>query len=278
MSPFQIIPRFLVVTALLLPGGCQWSRATKPLTPSQLLSSERSQVGMAALEREDFEEAEKRLSEAVRLNKKDIAHRRNYAEALWKREKYKEALQQLDEAVKRGGAEDASLHVSLAEKNQFLNQSATAFHHADQAVELDPNNHKSWALRGTVGWRLALERRETLTERQYYAAMENAKNDFYRALSLAPDNREILPELAAVQMYCGQPEHALATWQKLQGYHQPGAEPVDLLRGKAEALIALHCFDEAMDCLNVARQREPGREEIGQRIVEVADMMRNRVF
>lgn len=250
----------------------------KPLTPSQLLSGERSQAGMAAFERKDYEEAEKRLSEAVRLNKKDIAHRRNYAEALWKREKYKEALEQLDEAVRRGGEDDASLHLSLAEKHLFLQQYETAFRHADMAIRLKPQDAESWALRGTAGWRLALERRDSVTQKQYVATMERAKNDYYRALSIAPDNRDILPNLAAVQMYRGQPQHALATWQKLQDAYPPGTEPIDLLRGKAEALIAMRCFDEAIECLQTAQRREPDQEEIRQRIDEVFAMTQNKVF
>lgn len=271
---FLILFLASVLTSL---SGCQWSRTIKPLTPSQLLSSERSQAGMAALERKDYEEAEKRLGEAVRLNKKDIDHRRNYAEALWKRDKHKEALEQLDEAVKRGGNEDASLHVSLAEKNLFLNQLTTAFHHADQAIRLNPNDYKSWELRGRVGWRLALEQSDWKRER-YVAAIEQAKSDYYRALALSPDNRDILPELATVQMHCGQPEHALATWQKLQIGYQSGAEPIDLLRGKAEALVALQRFEEALSCLQEARKQEPNQEELDRRIMEVLAMTKIRVF
>ena len=247
----------------------------KPLTPSQLLSSERSQVGMAALEREDYEEAEKRLSEAVRLNKKDITHRRNYAEALWRREKYKEALQQLDEAVKRGGADDASLHISLAEKHLFLKQTAIAFEHADHAVKLNPNEYKSWALRARAGSHLALEN-PSGPQRQDF--LVQAKSDYYRALSLSPENRDILPELASAQMHCGQSEHALATWLKLQDTFQPGAEPVELLQGKAESLIVLRRFDEALDCLQAAWSREPGSEAIERRILEVVAMAQNRVL
>jgi cytochrome c-type biogenesis protein CcmH/NrfG len=72
-----------------------------------------------------------------------------------------------------------------------------------------------------------------------------------------------------------QPELALATWQHLQDIFSKGSEPADLLRGKAEALIALQRFDEAIQCLNNARQHEPERPEIEQRIREVIVVAQN---
>ncbi len=258
--------------ATLLPA-CRWAGTLKTLTPSQLLSSEHSQAGMAALERQDYEKAEKRLREAVLLNKKDITHRRNYAEALWKQGKHAEALKQLDEAVKHGG-NDASLHLSLAEKNLFLERPSTAFHHAGQAIRLNPNDSRSWALRGKAGWLLARQGRNG----EHAVTIEQVKTDYYRALALAPDNRDLLPELAAVQMQCGQPEHALATWQKFQAGFQSGTEPVELLCEKAETLVALRRFDEALVCLAEARKQSPNQPKIERRYTEVAEMARNRLL
>ncbi len=258
--------------------GCRWAGTLKTLTPSQLLSSESSQKGLAALEREDFEEAEKKLGEAVLFNKKDITHRRNYAEALWRREKYAEALKQLDAAVKHGGANDALLHVSLAEKNLFLEQSSTAFYHAGQAIRLSPNDAQSWALRGKAGLQFARQQQHGWSAQRYAEVLQQVKIDYYKALTLTPDKRDLLPELASAQMLCGEPEHALATWQKYQAGFPPGTEPVELLCGKAETLVALRRFDEAQVCLAEAQKLAPHHPEITRRHSEVADLARKRVF
>ncbi|MDR2117150.1 MAG: tetratricopeptide repeat protein [Planctomycetaceae bacterium] len=255
--------------------GCHWGNALRTITPIQMLSNERSRLGIAAMERGDITEAEKRLEEAVKLNKRDADHRRHYADALWQRGKYEDALRQLDEAAKRGGINDVSLHISLAEKHLMLNHFSTAYHHADIAVRLAPQEYKGWALRGKAGWFLAtgqqLSGQPELSDspEKIQQNLVQAKNDYYRALSFSPNNRDLLPELAAVQMICGQPEHALATWQHLQELFPKGGEPADLFRGKAEALIALQRFDEAIQCLNSAQQREPEHPEIEQRLREV---------
>jgi tetratricopeptide (TPR) repeat protein len=271
----RLIWFFFLITFL---SGCHWGGALKPITPSQILSSERSRLGIAALERGDLAEAEKRLEEAVKLNKKDIDHRRHYADALWQRGKYNDALRQLDEAVKRGGISDASLHVSLAEKHLMLNRLSTAYHHADAAVRLAPQEYKGWALRGKAGWFLVTGQQFSDSPEKMQEYMVQARNDYYRALSFSPNDRELLPELAAVQMICRQPEHALATWQHLQDLFPKGGEPADLLRGKAEALIALRRFEEAIQSLTIAQQREPERPEIEQRIREVTAMTQKHLY
>jgi tetratricopeptide (TPR) repeat protein len=270
--------KFICVLLIILLTGCHWSQSFKPITPSQILSGERSRLGIAAMERGDVAEAEKRLEEAVKLNKKDIDHRRNYADALWLRGKYQEALQQLDEAVKNGGNNDTSLHISIAEKCLAMNQPSSAYHHANMATRLTPQEYKGWTLRGKANYLLATQQKNADSSQKYEQYIQQSRSDYYRALSLSPNNRDILPELAAVQMLCGQPEHALATWQNLQEFFPKGAEPTDLLRGKAEALIALRRFDEAMDCLKTAHAQEPERPEIEQRLHEIAVMIQRNRF
>ncbi len=168
----------LLCIGIVLFTGCRWAGTLKTLTPSQLISSEISQKGMAALERNDAEEAEKWLSEAVRFNKNDVAHRRNYAEVLWKQGKHNEALKQLDEALKRGG-DDASIYVSLAEKNLFLGQPSVAFHHANLAVRLNPNDSQCWALRGKAGLQLAQQQQHTWEASRFAEVKEQVKIEEY---------------------------------------------------------------------------------------------------
>ena len=244
---------FMVSLLLAAAVGCAFNRPFAPISPSQILGSERGRQGIAALEQGDLTQAEERLEHAVKLNRNDINHRRYYAEVLWQQGKYQEALQQLDEAVKRGGQSNASLHISLAEKNLAIQDYRTAYHHADEAVKLDSQDFQSWTLRGRVK-RLQAIHQAGYTE--HTAAMLNqAREDYLRAVSLAPTNRELLAELAALQMSCGQPEQALATWLTVQNLYPQGGEPHGVLLGKTETLAVLRRFDEAEANMAVIRQR-----------------------
>lgn len=281
-------------TALLLTSalGCRLASPIKPLTPSQFRSGELSRVGNAAMEKGNWEEAEKKLEEAVRLNKKDAELRRHYAEALWNRGKQDESLSQLTEAIKRSGSENASLYISLTEKYLAMDDPLTAEQYAEESVRRAPQDHKAWFLRGKVNRHLGETERKKAIQAQSLDQTETtvsfsqqskqhliqAKNDFYRALSFANplDCRDILPELAAVQMRCEQPNQALASWQNLQELFPPDAIPTDLLRGKAEAYIAMSRFDDAMTCLRTAQRQEPHQIEIAQRLQEILQMAQHQ--
>jgi len=254
---------------LVLAVGCQLNRSFAPISPSQYFSSGQSQQGIAAMEQGKLAEAEKHLEDAVKLNKNDVNHRRHYAEALWRQGKYQEALQQLDEALKRGGQNNASLHISLAEKylaiwEHMTDSLAKAQHHSDEAVRLSPQNYRSWELRGKTK-RLQAYQHAGYVEHTM-AMLHQAREDYLRAVSLSPNNRELLTELATVQMSCGQPEQALATWLTLQNLYPQGEEPNEVLIGKTETLMVLERFDEAELNLTAIRQRGLENTESGRRL------------
>jgi len=262
--------RFFPLCALLvLAVGCQLNRSFTPISPAQMFSSNSSRLGIEAMEHGNLAEAEKRLEEAVRYNRNDINHRRHYAEVLWQLGKHQEALLQLDEALKRGGQNNATLHISLAEKYLEIREHKTdalarAYYHADEAVRLDPQDYRSWALRGRAK-RFQASRQAGYVEHTM-AMLHQAREDYLRAVSLSPNNRELLAELAAVQMNCGQPEQALATWLALQNLYTPGSEPDAVLIGKTETLTILRRFDEAESNLMAIRQRGLDNSEAGQRL------------
>ena len=262
---------------LLIPAvGCQLNRQFATLSPSQVFSSgEQSRKGIAALEQGNLIDAEKRLEHAVKLNKNDINHRRYYAEALWQQGKHQEALRQLEEAVKRGGQNNASLHISLAEKYLAIKEYTTAYHHADEAVRSDSQDYRSWALRGrTKRWQAANQAGYA----EHTAAMlHQAREDYLRAASLAPGDRELLVELATVQMGCGQPEQALATWLSVQSLYPQEREPPEVLLGKTETLMALQRYDEVEANLLVARQRGLNSSEVERRLQEMTATNRTNI-
>ena len=255
---------------LLLAVGCQLHRmngAFATLSPRQIFDSgEHSRLGIAAMEQDKLTEAGKHLEHAVKLSKNDINHRRHYAEALWRQGKHQEALQQLEEAIKRGGQNNASLHISLAEKYLAIQEYDTAYHHADEAVRLDSQDYRSWALRGkTKRWQTTHQAGYT----EHMAAMlQQVRDDYLRAVSLAPNERELLTELATIQMSLGQPEQALATWLSVQSLYPQKGEPPEVLIGKTETLIALQRFEEAESNLLVLQQRGLDHSEMEHRLQE----------
>jgi len=88
-------------------------------------------------------------------------------------------------------------------------------------------------------------------------------------VSLSPNDRELLAELAAVQMSCGQPEQALATWLTIQNLYSQNGEPTEVLIGKTETLLALRRFDEAEMNLTLLRQRGLENSVEGRRLQEM---------
>jgi tetratricopeptide (TPR) repeat protein len=234
------------------------------MLPSQILSSESSRLGIVALERGDLAEAEKKLEYAVNKNKNDINHRRHYAEVLWQQGKHQESLQQLDEAVKRGGHNDASLYISLAEKYLAIRHYETAYNYADEAIRLKSRDGQTWALRGKAK-RLQALHQAGYTEHSA-AMLHQAREDYLRAVSLLPNDRELLAELATLQMNCDQPQQALATWLNLQNMYPHGSEPAEVLLGKTETLTLLQRFDEAEANLQTLMQRRPENADMEQRL------------
>ena len=265
---------FMLFIISILAVGCQFHRSFAPISPSQYLGSEQSRQGIAALEQGKLTEAERRLEHAVKLSKNDINHRRHYAEVLWQQGKHQEALAQLDEAVKRGGQNNMSLHISLAEKNLAIGKYTTAYHHADEAVRLDSQDYQSWALRGRAKRSQAIHQGYT---EHTVAVFHQAREDYLRAVSLAPNDRELLAELASVQTACGQPEQALATWLTVQNLYPQGSEPAEVLIGKTETLTVLQRFDEAETNLVTLRQRGEENSEAGRRLQEMMMAARQNV-
>ena len=257
--------RFLsLCTLLALTSGCLFNRSFTTISPSQIYSSNQSRLGIEALEQGKLSEAEKQLESAVRLSKSDVNYRRHYAEALWQQGKHQEALQQLNEALKYGGQNSASLHISLAEKYLVIRKYAESQHHADEAVRLDPQDYRSWALRGRAKQLQATQQAGYVEHT--LAMLQQAREDYFRAVSLSPNNRELMAELAAIQMGCGQPEQALATWLTLQNLYPQGSEPNEVLLGTTETLVVLRRFDEAETNLQTIRQRGLEHSEAGQRL------------
>ena len=267
--------RLFVSCLLLLASGCQINRSFAPVSPSQIFGSERGRQGIADLERGDIDKAEKKLEDAVKYSKNDINIRRHYAEVLWQQGKHQESLRQLDEAVKRSGQNNASLYISLAEKHLAIREYATAYRYADEAVRLAAYDAQSWTLRGRAKRLQAIHRSDNAE--QMSVMFQQSRDDYLRAVSLTPNDRELLIELATVQMDCGQPEQALITWLTIQSFYPQGNEPNEVLIGKTETLAILQRFDEVESHLASIQQRGLEHTEVGRRLHNVMSAARNNV-
>ncbi|MDR2171590.1 MAG: hypothetical protein LBP59_15720 [Planctomycetaceae bacterium] len=257
---------------LILFIGCKLPKSFNPLTASRLRSVELEHLGNTALDRGDNRAAEKYLSDALRLNRRDIELRRSYAESLWQQGKQREAIEQLKYAQKHGGQNSVMLNVSLAEKLLATDDIDGAYSQADEAIRLAPQDARGWTLRAkTTLTKIQKQltnlnnnkpkntnpQEQQIVKSEYEKLHEQilkSRNDYYRAISIDPDNRNILGDLAKVQLLAGQPEHSLVTLQNLQEQYPPDALPEEVLRCKAQAYIALKKYDEANRCLAAVKE------------------------
>jgi tetratricopeptide (TPR) repeat protein len=256
---FRLCCTFFLIFFLLPFAGCKLGHKFRSLTPGTIRSGELNRQGNAAMVQGNWEEAEKKLEEAVKINKKDGELRLHYAEALWNGGKYEESLKQLNEALKYG--ENGAVHLSAAEKELICGHLENALRHAEFAVRFAPDNYKGWAVCGKVHRLSAEQLAEDLSKdngkgysTEYRCLLEQAKNDYYRCLSCPSADtpsvqQQILPELAAVQILCGQSEHALTTYQRLLELYPPDEIPAELLTAKANVYAAMGRVNEAQSCL-----------------------------
>jgi tetratricopeptide (TPR) repeat protein len=84
----------------------------------------------------------------------------------------------------------------------------------------------------------------------------------HRALSLSPDDRGLLLEVAELYRVRGQPQRALAMLQHLADTYPPGEEPQQTLYLMGLAYAALERYDDAIESLYAASARSKPTAEI----------------
>ena len=250
----------ILVTATALPG-CRMLSRHGPVSRSLVESRQLCQRGIAAMERGQWEVAEGLLSEAVDACPENQDSHRHYAEALWRKGRRLEAMEHLQQA-NRLAVDDASLMVTIAEKRLAMGQVEAARQSAQNALDLDPKLPEAWAVRGRV------RRRE--------GQLRMALADYHRALGLAPDESEILMEVAELYTEMGRPQQSLAALHKVSNAWPPGAEPQRLLYLEGLSYSALGRYDEAVDSLSAAVARDNPTPDILFRLGE-AELLAGRL-
>jgi tetratricopeptide (TPR) repeat protein len=245
---------YLLLLVLSWLAGCKLPGSDGPVSQRLLTSRHYSQQGLAAMEQENWDRAEDVLARAVRACPTDVEARRHYAEALWHRGRRQEAMAQLNEAS-RLVPEDATIYVRLAEMRLDLGQVAAARQAAEQGLDLDPKVAQAWAVHGRV----------------MCAAgdFRQALGDYHRALGYAPNERQILLDVAEAYRQLNEPQRAMLTLQKLNDTYPPGEEPPQVMHLLGLAYSATGRYDDAVETLTAAMLRDRPTPELLARLAEI---------
>lgn len=246
----------MVAVVVLLPGlaaGCAWKPRRSATQESVVNCRHLSQQGLSAIERGDWAEAERYLSQATKTCPVDAEARQHLADALWQRGKRDEAVAQLEQAIHLE-ADDPQLHTRMAQLRLEQGDAAAARRSIDQAIDLDPKSAAGWAIRGQI----------VLQQGQPHQAIA----DFNRALSLDPQNRTALVSIAELHLAHGQPQRALAHLQSLEDTYAAGEQPQRVYYLLGLAHLALRRPADAIAQLQAAQSHGPASSEILARLAE----------
>lgn len=223
--------RPLPLSAALLPlavaaplAGCVSWRSLQPVPPSVAAARQLARQGVAAMEVEQWDEAEALLSSAVEKSPEDPEAQRYLAEALWQRGDKQQALRHMATAASLDTA-DVQIAVRAGEMLLESGDPHRAIRQADRAIRLDNTLAAAWTLRG----RAYAEEGE----------LERALADLQRSLLLAPNDSAVLLETAGIYHRRGQHERCLATLHRLEDHQGLEATAAEVLELEAETYLAL---------------------------------------
>ncbi|MDR1493747.1 MAG: hypothetical protein LBT05_13650 [Planctomycetaceae bacterium] len=246
----------LFVVTIFAAGLFSGCKIFTPATKKDTIAESRNlrQEGILLLERGEIQNAEKKLSEAVELNKKDAEIKRSWAESLWKLGKKQEAVAQLTESLVLTGNNDVKTLLSLSEKCYELGDYEIAFDCAEKAINATKSD-----------WAAAEENRALISRAWVIRArvkrnqneIQQAFADYHKAISLDPKNAGLLSELAVLQTANHQPERALATWHSVGRLYPPEQEPPQVVFGCGDAYMAMQQYPLACDQYEIANRRWP---------------------
>lgn len=247
----------VMMVTVVLPGCVSW-RSLHPVPPSVAAGRRLARQGVAAMEMDQWNEAESLFAAAVEKSPDDPEARRYLAEALWRRGAATEALEHISTAATLDKS-DATTAVRAGEMLLEAGEAQRAIRQADRAVRLDNTLAAAWTLRG----------------RAYTAVgdLDRALADLQRALLLAPNSAEVLLETAQLYSARSQHQRCLATLHRLQDTSAPGSEPPEVLELEGRTYLALGRPQLAAERLALAADRGSTSADLGMLQAQAASQM-----
>ncbi len=237
----------IVAMELIISSGCATFGRRAREAEAVATGREMCRQGAAAIQTGNWEDAEKLLRQGLDALPEDPELRRQLAEACWRRGAANEAMSHMSAAV-RLDSDNAALLVRSGEMALASGAKDAALERAEQAIRLDPHLASAWALRG----RVFNELKNT----------DRALADLQQSLVFAPDNPEVLYELATIYRSRGEPVRCLTTLHHLQDTYSVGEMPVNALMLEGLTLMDLKRPQQAALVLLAATDREPPNADL----------------
>ena len=238
---------FVCLASLCFSSGCCFWRQQNPVTESLVTSRQYVQQGVNALERQDLDEAERLLGQAVRACPDDAEAHCRYGEVLWQRGRREESLKQLATAIEQD-PNDAEILIRAGELHRQAGQLPQALSYVEKAIDVDPKSADAWLLRGRV-------LQQSGKPRPALAAVQ-------RCLHYDPRRREALRLTADLYRELGEPNRSLVSLQALADTYSPGEEPQQIFIDEGLAYAALDRHVDAARVLQQAKRCGPPTPEL----------------
>ncbi len=209
--------------------------------------------GVDALESGQLNEAESLLRQAAEATPEDADARSHLAEALWQSGSHDEALAHAEAACRceptNSWAAVRAGQMRLAEGDAKM---ATEWAHS--AIGLSCRCPEAWALRGRANQRLG--------------NTEQALADLQQALRYAPNDTELLTDVALLYQARSEHRKCLTTLHQLLDCYPPGEEPAEVLALAGESYMAINRPVDAAENLRLASQRGTSGADFYYRLAE----------
>lgn len=209
--------------------------------------------GVSALEMGKVDEAETLLRKAAEATPDDADTQSHLAEALWQSGSHGEALTCAETAC-RFEPTNARAAIRAGQMRLSEGDPTTATQWAHTAIGLSGRNPEAWALRGRSQARLG--------------NTDQALADMQQALRYAPNDTELLIDVAMLHRAREDHQRCLTTLHHLLDCHPPGEEPVEALALAGETYLAINRPQAAAENLRLAENRGNGGADFYYRLAE----------
>ena len=204
------------------------------------------QGGRDALSHGRVDEAKICLRRAINNAPQDGRIREQLADICMENGEYAEAIIELTQAVDLS-SDDPELRVKLGNAYLRVGKLIPATREAQLALESNRQLASAWELCGRTHWA-----RGELTE---------ALADFQRALSIAPNLKDVQIQVAQLHRQMKQPKRALSGIEQLLSRYPIGQEPKEALLFQGVLLMDLEQYESAMEKLQIAASRQDATSE-----------------